>query len=227
MLPLVQAGQFYYLEVFHKEGTGGDHLRLFWKAPNNPTQWTNIPPAQLWSYDCIDSPPPPPTSGNCNIVFNKSNERCTDSGTPYNPNDDYFVFDLTVTGSTTSGRWMVTGQGISETRTVGETVTLGPFFNNSGSTLSFSVRDPQDPNCQKGFTFTPSRICENSYTSASDENNRNSDQGDRDDDGDGVPSSLDCNDNNFYITAVGETCNDNNDKTANGGMATIATKSAA
>ena len=30
----LKAGQFYYLEVLHKEGTGGDHMSVAWQGPN-------------------------------------------------------------------------------------------------------------------------------------------------------------------------------------------------
>ncbi|MEM1326336.1 MAG: PKD domain-containing protein, partial [Bacteroidota bacterium] len=30
----------YYLEILHKEGSGGDHLQLYWKTPWNNTNWT-------------------------------------------------------------------------------------------------------------------------------------------------------------------------------------------
>ena len=50
------AGQYYYLEILHKEGGGGDHLTLFWKTPStissNSNQWVRVPGVHFWSYDC-------------------------------------------------------------------------------------------------------------------------------------------------------------------------------
>jgi uncharacterized repeat protein (TIGR01451 family) len=40
------AGQNYYTELFHKEGSGGDHFQVYWKTPSNATA-TIIPGANL------------------------------------------------------------------------------------------------------------------------------------------------------------------------------------
>ena len=88
----------------------------------------------------------------CNLNFDITDETC-------NPNDDTFTFRLRVTGASTSGRWRVTGAGADRTRDIGQSVVLGPFPNNSGSTISFWVRDPNDSNCARDFTYTAPRDC--------------------------------------------------------------------
>ncbi len=46
------AGRYYYVEMLHKEGTGGDHAALFWQTPTNSTR-TVIPGASLARWqDC-------------------------------------------------------------------------------------------------------------------------------------------------------------------------------
>ena len=51
------AGQYYYLEILHKEGGGGDHLTLFWKTPTtiSSSEWVRVPGDRFWSYDCGDT----------------------------------------------------------------------------------------------------------------------------------------------------------------------------
>jgi PKD repeat protein/glucose/arabinose dehydrogenase len=34
----LEAGRYYYVEMLHKEGSGGDHLALFWRTPTNSTR---------------------------------------------------------------------------------------------------------------------------------------------------------------------------------------------
>ena len=46
------AGEFYYLEIFHKELTGSDHLNLFWKTPTAPDDFVQVPASQVFSFTC-------------------------------------------------------------------------------------------------------------------------------------------------------------------------------
>lgn len=45
------AGKYYYVELLHKEGTGGDHFQVYWKTPSNST-WTIIPASNLMQVYC-------------------------------------------------------------------------------------------------------------------------------------------------------------------------------
>ncbi|MDZ4682322.1 MAG: SdrD B-like domain-containing protein [Saprospiraceae bacterium] len=60
----------------------------------------------------------------CEISAEASNIVCQDNGTPNNPNDDTFTFDLTVNGINVSNCWTTAG-GI--TGSYGVPVTAGPF----------------------------------------------------------------------------------------------------
>ncbi|MEZ4954911.1 MAG: carbohydrate binding domain-containing protein [Saprospiraceae bacterium] len=51
-IPLV-AGQNYYVELLHKEGTGGDHFQVYWKTPSSST-WTIIPGSNLRPISCSE-----------------------------------------------------------------------------------------------------------------------------------------------------------------------------
>ncbi len=50
----LQAGAYYYVEMLHKESSGGDHLALYWQTPGNGTR-TIIPGSVLWRW--LDCPP--------------------------------------------------------------------------------------------------------------------------------------------------------------------------
>jgi glucose/arabinose dehydrogenase/PKD repeat protein len=53
-IPMV-AGRYYYVEALHKEGSGGDHLALYWQTPTNSTR-TIIPGSALARWqDCSPS----------------------------------------------------------------------------------------------------------------------------------------------------------------------------
>ncbi|MEZ4948297.1 MAG: hypothetical protein R2784_02730 [Saprospiraceae bacterium] len=41
----------------------------------------------------------------CSVNLVVSNKNCNDNGTPANPADDTYTFDITVNGSNTSGNW--------------------------------------------------------------------------------------------------------------------------
>jgi len=48
-------GERYYIEILHKEGSGGDNLALYWQTPSNNTR-TVIDGAYLSPWDCDSSP---------------------------------------------------------------------------------------------------------------------------------------------------------------------------
>lgn len=53
-VPLV-AGRYYYVEMLHKEGSGGDHLALYWQTPTNGTRVV-VPGSALARWqDCSPS----------------------------------------------------------------------------------------------------------------------------------------------------------------------------
>jgi concanavalin A-like lectin/glucanase superfamily protein/PA14 domain-containing protein/Big-like domain-containing protein/parallel beta helix pectate lyase-like protein len=50
----LQAGQKYFIELFHKEASGSDHFQVYWKTPSN-SAWTIIDGAFLSAYACGNS----------------------------------------------------------------------------------------------------------------------------------------------------------------------------
>lgn len=48
----LSASEFYYFELHHKEGGGGDHASVYWKPPTRPdTNWVTIQSIYLYGYD--------------------------------------------------------------------------------------------------------------------------------------------------------------------------------
>ncbi|MEM8524227.1 MAG: PA14 domain-containing protein [Bacteroidota bacterium] len=45
-------GQLYYIEINHKQGTGGDNFAVSWKTPSSNETWKRIDGVYLFSYAC-------------------------------------------------------------------------------------------------------------------------------------------------------------------------------
>jgi hypothetical protein len=84
LIPL-QTGTYYYFEVRHKEGGGGDHVQVKWKTPSNMAEWQVIPSDNLYDYDCPCAPSGTACNdGNPNTVNDKEDGSCNCVGTPTN-----------------------------------------------------------------------------------------------------------------------------------------------
>ena len=96
------AGQYYYLEILHKEGAGGDYVDLYWKTPNTigSSEWVSVPGDRLWSYDCGSTPITPCSVDADNDGFCAEND-CNDNnanlpatpGTSCNDGNDNTIND--------------------------------------------------------------------------------------------------------------------------------------
>lgn len=70
------AGQYYYVEINHKEGSGSEHFGLFWQTPFTPADvWKRIPAFYFYDYDC-------------DIACIPEGILC-DDGNPFTNNDQY------------------------------------------------------------------------------------------------------------------------------------------
>lgn len=83
---LLQAGQYYYFEINHKEGTGSEHFGIFWQTPfTNPGVWKRIPSFYLYDYGCTLACIPQGTPCNDGNPFTNNDQydsNCTCAGTP-------------------------------------------------------------------------------------------------------------------------------------------------
>lgn len=82
----LQAGQFYSIELAHKENNGGDYYYVFWKTPfPRDTAWHVIDGAFLYQYGCETACIPagtPCNDGNANTFNDVYNASCACVGTP-------------------------------------------------------------------------------------------------------------------------------------------------
>ncbi|MBK9255715.1 MAG: hypothetical protein IPM42_09535 [Saprospiraceae bacterium] len=82
----LQAGQFYYIEINHKEGTGSEHFGAFWQTPfTGPGVWKRIPSFYMYDYDCTLACIPQGTicdDGNPFTNSDQYNDNCECEGIP-------------------------------------------------------------------------------------------------------------------------------------------------
>ncbi len=92
------AGQKYYFEMFHKEGTGNDHCSVAWQLPDGTYQKV-VPSANLWPFPVNTSDPSYPPITEAPSILNYYLGTPVDSldlsGTTYA--DDGRPLDLTMT----------------------------------------------------------------------------------------------------------------------------------
>ncbi|NBC06003.1 MAG: T9SS type A sorting domain-containing protein [Bacteroidetes bacterium] len=85
---------------------------------------------------------------------------CDDNGTPANPNDDVYFFDIEIIGNATGSNWEVLDanvQGPSQ-GDYGQTATFGPY--NPGTNVLINFVDADDPSCMVSVTETmPDEAC--------------------------------------------------------------------
>jgi hypothetical protein len=113
--------------------------------------------------------PPAACSNACSISASTANVLCSDNGTPSDPNDDTFTFDLTVTGTNTGSGWTANDPN-NASGSYGATVNLGPY-PISGGNLSFTVSDISDPGCTTQVTVTAPATCSNACAISSSTTN--------------------------------------------------------
>ncbi|MEZ4960129.1 MAG: GEVED domain-containing protein [Saprospiraceae bacterium] len=107
------------------------------------------------------TPPAPCSSTNpCAINATTSTPICNDNGTPTNPADDTYTFNLTVTGTNTGTGWTAIILGSSQSGVYGTAKLMGPYPISAGA-LNFSVKDAGDANCTKAVSVTPPAACSN------------------------------------------------------------------
>lgn len=82
----LQAGNFYSIELLHKESTGGDYFYVFWKTPFAvDTFWHVIDGTYLYRYACETACIPagtPCNDGNANTFNDVYDSTCACAGTP-------------------------------------------------------------------------------------------------------------------------------------------------
>ncbi len=101
------------------------------------------------------------TGGNpCSITASASQIQCNDNGTPSNPGDDTFSFNITATGSNTGSGWSATVGSQAVSGVYGTAKALSGF-PISGGNLNFTVKDNASATCTASVNVTAPAACSN------------------------------------------------------------------
>jgi uncharacterized repeat protein (TIGR01451 family) len=100
--------------------------------------------------------PPATCSGQCTLTATASTPICNDNGTPSNPNDDTFTFNLTASGANTGSSWRVVGTAL--TGNYGQTVNAGTY-PISGGEVCLILEDVNNSACRDTVCVTPPATC--------------------------------------------------------------------
>ncbi|WP_273445880.1 T9SS type A sorting domain-containing protein [Neolewinella agarilytica] len=94
--------------------------------------------------------PPMPCSNECELVPTVTNLVCSDNGTPFDPSDDTYTFDMSVAGlNVPSVAYSVDGVGAT---LYDQTGSFGPF-PISGGDFTFLIADLGGAGCQLEYTL--------------------------------------------------------------------------
>lgn len=100
-----------------------------------------------------------PCSGLCTISASPTLPVCDDNGTPSDPSDDIFTFDVLVSGSNTGTSWTANDPN-NTTGNYDVITSFGPY-PISGGPLFITIADDDDPTCLFAFTVNPPATCSN------------------------------------------------------------------
>lgn len=106
--------------------------------------------------------PPAPCSSStpCSINATTTTPICNNNGTPTNPADDTYTFNMTVTGTNAGSGWTTTILGAPQSGAYNVATLMGPY-PISGGVLNFTIQDANSPTCTKAMTVTPPTACSN------------------------------------------------------------------
>lgn len=98
----------------------------------------------------------------CKIEANATNILCDDNGTPNDPSDDTWSFDLTVSTDTNIGFWVVDPL-LTASVPYGNTATIQMGnISNYGATVDVVITDKEDPDCTITVTIDVPTTCSES-----------------------------------------------------------------
>ncbi len=108
----------------------------------------------------VTPPAPCSTVTPCSINATTTTPICNNNGTPTDPADDTYTFNMTVTGANTGAGWTTTILGAPQSGAYNITTLMGPY-PIGGGVLNFTLRDVSIPTCTKAMTVTPPSPCSN------------------------------------------------------------------
>ncbi len=104
--------------------------------------------------------PPAPCSSltPCSINATTTTPICNNNGTPNDPADDTYTFNMTVTGTNAGSGWTTTILGAPQSGSYNVATLMGPY-PIGGGVLNFTIKDATSPTCTKAMTVTPPTAC--------------------------------------------------------------------
>jgi uncharacterized repeat protein (TIGR01451 family) len=120
------------------------------------TQLTVVDNADATCVAEISVQAPGTCSGQCTISAETRNVICNDNGTPSDPSDDTFYFDVRVRGSNISENGWATTGGLQGT--YGDWVTVGPYPIANGA-LTLNIQDGEEAGCTTSVTVQAPTTC--------------------------------------------------------------------
>ena len=85
----LQVNQYYYFEIIHREGGGGDHIEVSWKTPTASANWAVVPAQNLYDYACDPTCPDqgtPCDDGDASTINDRQDGHCNCFGIPTSAN---------------------------------------------------------------------------------------------------------------------------------------------
>ncbi|MCP4122016.1 MAG: hypothetical protein GY751_09710, partial [Bacteroidetes bacterium] len=96
----------------------------------------------------------------CSIAYTINNVQCQDNGSPENPDDDTFTFEVLVTGTGVSQSWQMTYIGGSVSGSYSEGKVVGPLpIAIFSSGFDFTISDNVNGSCSTSGSFSPPSSC--------------------------------------------------------------------
>ena len=99
---------------------------------------------------------PETCSHQCEIVAKINSVNCDDNGSPTDPVDDVFTYEMTVSGTNISTTWTAADGQMSGAYNT--SYSFGPFPISEGE-RAITVGDDDDPDCQSTLTINPPLTC--------------------------------------------------------------------
>ena len=139
---------------------------------------------------------PLPCSFSCSITLAESTAECNDNGTPDDPADDTYTFDINVDGMNSNiGASNTATDNLGNTVSYGEDQQYGPFLITAGD-MTITFTDVDDPMCTAMVLIPAPMTCSISCTMIAESANINCDDN-------GTPNDPDDDTYTFDITVNG------------------------
>jgi gliding motility-associated-like protein len=111
-------------------------------------------------FENIDFGPLDPCSSSCVLEVKSENIICDNNNSGIDPGDDFFTFDLIVSGTDVSSTWIADDPS-STSANYGQRVTMGPYPISAGD-IRLTIKDVVDTYCQSFISIPAPEPCSDS-----------------------------------------------------------------